>query len=113
MEPGHKPKITNNLQTHGIVRDPMNEGGYGSTKVFTIFFEKKTYLAEGPLDGPVTKLFGRVLPKPAGPQHAAGEGQCLYRHGEYTYLLEKLDAAVADQIKDTWNGARYPGPAKI
>lgn len=112
MRPEHRPRIINNLERHGRMRDPMNEGGYRGTRVFTILFETKTYLAEGPPDGTVATVIGRVLPKPAS-LRSAGEGQCLYRHEGYTYLLEKLDAGAAQLIRDGWNGARNPGPARI
>lgn len=105
MELKHRPRIVDNLHPHGTIQDPMNEGIHGGARVFTIFFDKRTYLAEGPLDGPVARVLGRVLPKPAS-LHSAGEGQYLYRHGEYTYLLEKLDTGAAERIRSSWNGSR-------
>jgi len=105
MELKTRPKIIDHLHRNGTAQGPVNEGICGGIRTFTIFFENRSYLAEGPLDGAVTRVLGRVLPKPAGPQHAAGEGQCLYRHGEYTYLLEKLESADAERIRGRWNSS--------
>ena len=103
MELKVKPKIVDNIHGRGGTHIPMNEAIHASARVFTIFFEQKAYLAEGPLDGAVARVLGRVLPRPAGPSRAAGEGQCFHRHGDGADLLEKLETADAEGIRNGWN----------